>query len=452
METLRTSSYLIPVKLEDEEGKYMLIHGYTGAIDIVSESMLKKIQLISAENSLDSETVQMLLKRGYITTKTQDEEKYLIKIIANTLSQRVNLACKSFTLLVTYNCNFRCPYCYEQEKTKTISSLLISYRMIDNAFKTISQIESKNELHEKTINVFGGEPLLKENKERIKYIINKGKKFGFNFSAITNGYDLDCYADLLAEDTIRSIQITIDGSKSVHDLRRKHASEKHSFDKIMNNINIALKTGITVIIRINVDNTNLKEVNVLDDFFKHTNMYSYNNLIVYAAYIGGESNFNPKAYNETIDLSKNYDDFFNLFKKSDFKIRHNYALYNRIEYAIKNKKELPLSAYHCNAHYSTYIFDPFGNIYKCLDTVGQQEQSVGKYTEGILKWNNNEKLWEQRSVNKIAPCDKCKYALLCGGGCFAKKLQNSDSICDNFTIILKKVCNEIYSKFKPDFY
>lgn len=115
---------------------------------------------------------------------------------------------------------------------------------------------------------------------------------------------MDCYADLLAEDAIRSIQITIDGSKSVHDLRRKHASEKHSFDKIMNNINIALKTGITVIIRINVDNTNLKEVNVLDDFFKHTNMYSYNNLIVYAAYIGGESNFNPKAYNETIDLSK----------------------------------------------------------------------------------------------------------------------------------------------------
>lgn len=30
METLRTSSYLIPVKLESEAGKYMLIHGYTG--------------------------------------------------------------------------------------------------------------------------------------------------------------------------------------------------------------------------------------------------------------------------------------------------------------------------------------------------------------------------------------------------------------------------------------
>ena len=30
---LRMSSYTIPVKLENEDGKYMLIHGYTGAID-----------------------------------------------------------------------------------------------------------------------------------------------------------------------------------------------------------------------------------------------------------------------------------------------------------------------------------------------------------------------------------------------------------------------------------
>lgn len=48
METLRTSSYLIPVKLESEPGKYMLIHGYTGAIDIVTESLLKKIQAVAS--------------------------------------------------------------------------------------------------------------------------------------------------------------------------------------------------------------------------------------------------------------------------------------------------------------------------------------------------------------------------------------------------------------------
>lgn len=39
MENLRVSSYIIPVKLENENGKYMLLHGYTGAIDIVDEDL-----------------------------------------------------------------------------------------------------------------------------------------------------------------------------------------------------------------------------------------------------------------------------------------------------------------------------------------------------------------------------------------------------------------------------
>ena len=73
METLRTSSYLIPVKLE-RTGKYMLIHGYTGAIDIVTESLLKKIQAVASGVDLPEDTLQALIKRGYITTSSQEEE------------------------------------------------------------------------------------------------------------------------------------------------------------------------------------------------------------------------------------------------------------------------------------------------------------------------------------------------------------------------------------------
>lgn len=74
METLRASSYIIPVKLESEEGKYMLIHGYTGAMDIVSEDLLNSIMDINSVSDLSSETLQILKTRGYITTKSQDEE------------------------------------------------------------------------------------------------------------------------------------------------------------------------------------------------------------------------------------------------------------------------------------------------------------------------------------------------------------------------------------------
>lgn len=64
METLRTSSYIIPVKLESEEGKYMLIHGYTGAVDIVTEDLLEEIKNINSVSNLSSDTLQILKERG----------------------------------------------------------------------------------------------------------------------------------------------------------------------------------------------------------------------------------------------------------------------------------------------------------------------------------------------------------------------------------------------------
>lgn len=88
METLRTSSYLIPVKLESEPGKYMLIHGYTGAIDIVTESLLKKIQAAASGVDLPEDTLQALIKRGYITTRSQEEEYAYVARMAKALHKK----------------------------------------------------------------------------------------------------------------------------------------------------------------------------------------------------------------------------------------------------------------------------------------------------------------------------------------------------------------------------
>lgn len=73
METLRASSYIIPVKLESEEGKYMLIHGYTGAMDIVDSELKSDI---FSSNQFNKETFpfadvffELLKSRGYLTTQ-----------------------------------------------------------------------------------------------------------------------------------------------------------------------------------------------------------------------------------------------------------------------------------------------------------------------------------------------------------------------------------------------
>lgn len=132
METLRTSSYMIPVRLEKEAGKYMLIHGYTGAVDIVSEELLAKIKSVSSGNNFSESTLQTLLKRGYVTTKTQAEEYAYVARMAKALHRKNDILNTSFTWVVTYNCNFRCPYCFEgrDKKTENAGSFLPKSRSI----------------------------------------------------------------------------------------------------------------------------------------------------------------------------------------------------------------------------------------------------------------------------------------------------------------------------------
>lgn len=102
METLRTSSYIIPVKLESEEGKYMLIHGYTGAMDIVSESVVLCLKYNEIKKLSDL-TLQALQRRGYITNKTKEEEIEYVERVAQALHKRDEILHKSFTWVVTYN-------------------------------------------------------------------------------------------------------------------------------------------------------------------------------------------------------------------------------------------------------------------------------------------------------------------------------------------------------------
>ena len=242
METLRTSSYMIPVKLEKEEGKYMLIHGYTGATDIVTENLLTQINTISSDNNLSEKTLQTLLKRGYVTTKTQEEEFAYVARIARALHKESDIINSSFTWVVSYNCNFRCPYCFEgREKKDGESKLSFTKEQVDLAYEAQEKIQPHKELRRKTITLYGGEPLLAENKEVVNYIVEEGHKRGYQFAAITNGYEIDHFLNLFSPDGINKLQITIDGPKEMHNQRRRHYKDQNTFDKIVNNVRLALE-------------------------------------------------------------------------------------------------------------------------------------------------------------------------------------------------------------------
>lgn len=225
----RPSVYTIPVVIKDEPGKTLLIHGYTGAMDIASEKIMNCLQpekRYSYDNiPLSKDVFDRLIARGYFTDKSEQEEYEYLKNFTSLFNRYEKTKSKVFTLMIAYDCNFRCPYCYEGNisgKGRQWSKKIFNKDMVDRAYQAMEEIEPNKNLRAKTITLYGGEPLMASNREIIEYIVIKGKSLGYNFDAVTNGYDLEYFLDLLGPESIKFLQITIDGEKEYHDKRRIH--------------------------------------------------------------------------------------------------------------------------------------------------------------------------------------------------------------------------------------
>ena len=90
MEVLRKSSYMIITPLDEQHEKYMLVHGYTGAIDIVDRNVVKFLHE-GDWNQQSKSLLDNLVKRGYLTTKTKEEEQDYVHQAASILLKRNKL-------------------------------------------------------------------------------------------------------------------------------------------------------------------------------------------------------------------------------------------------------------------------------------------------------------------------------------------------------------------------
>lgn len=414
----RKSSYTITVCVDETEKQYMLIHGYTGAIDLISENLYSILNSFSHENEFNPEILQTLLDRGYLTEKTEEEEQDYFKRLATALFKKDTLLHKGFTFLVTYNCNFCCPYCFEKGISK--EKAVFTKEMVDKAYRAVTEISSDERLCAKNITLYGGEPLLKENKEIVSYIISRGKEQNFTFSAISNGYDLEYYEDLLSPEDIKFIQITIDGISERHNQRRIHRLGVPTFDKIVKNIGIALNKGVRISVRINTDKNNADDLIELQKIFTNLH-YTENSLFsIDSALLKNYSTDTKDTYQYFSEK-----EFIEWHKTHELKIScQDYGTYRKIYSAIKETNPLSFRPTFCGAQTSGFVLDPFGNIYTCWEIVNQKEHCIGNYdsNDGIVWDTNILDKWRQVHVIHNTSCSKCKYALLCGGGCPAQNL------------------------------
>jgi uncharacterized protein len=441
---------VIYAHLPDSGDKVLLVHGYTGAYDLVSRSVAAYLRSLEQRpvskplygewlpEELDGDrvvkpsdgTLDVLKRRGYLTTRTlEEEEAYFIRHVA-ALHEAERRRVPGYVIMPTYDCNLRCAYCF-QDHMRTdprYNHLLrtMSRPMADRILGSLPQIEALHSLEAsagftRTFTFFGGEPLLKQSRPTIEYIISKAKSMGpATFGAISNATELEWYADLLGPDGIAWLQITLDGPREEHDKRRVRPDKSGSFDETSANVGLALERGVKVSIRMNADRSNLGMIPQLADHFAAAGWSAYPNFSAYVAPV--------HDYNE-IGTRKDYFNSWELGRAVDeLKAAHgSMRTVNAVDSGLAMRARaifageqdgLPEKASFCGAHKGMYIFDAFGDIYSCWDRTGDKNVRIGTVHEsGEVELNALNALWRERTVASNKTCRNCRFALYCGGGC-----------------------------------
>lgn len=390
---------LIDIDLKHSDQRHLLINGNNGLADYISPedySFLK--EWISYESIESAESQNPLLyrhmvTREYIVPDSYNEEEIRMKIcesVKRRNEEKTRKFCRVHFLL-TYACNFACPYCYEKEHR---SNKRLSVEQIDKIFSLYDDVISD-------IGFFGGEPLLPGNMDIIKYIISKAPNATYNVT--TNGYYLDEFIDVLEQINVVSLQITLDGSKEQHNRTRILANGNGTYDKVVSNIKLALQRGLPTTVRMNVSPDNIVECLVAKEYIESQG-WGNNNLwfdlqpIFQASHVEHGQLYTSLFYND-VDATKKNLTLRHLPPISNF-------LYNNIPLKPVVKA--------CDAECFYRFYDPFGDVYSCIASVGNKRKRIGTYWPEI---SFEEKSFLTRDITTIPQCRSCKFALLCGGGC-----------------------------------
>lgn len=461
VDALRTSLYVFFADYKDRL-ETVLFQGLYGTLDAVGRKTADFLRSreISETNcrkfGVDHTTLEWLFSKNYLTNLSEEQEHRLFVRHASKFHRdALGAVSPSFALIPSYECNLRCFYCF-QGHTLHEDTRVISDEMVYLVFGAISRFlahaccsqRSSNKIF---VKLWGGEPLLRKNRSVVENIVACCRQDGYFLKAITNGTELDAYFDLLGAEGISEIQITIDGPREVHDMRRTDSQGGPTFDIITQNVAEALRRKVDIELRINVDQSNTQGLAALNEYILTQGWNAFPNFHVYSANITPSAAAASSGFIRSSRLLRVLND-----EKSNCSLICGPG--KGIESAVKmffKTGSVPLQrTSYCSANVSYYVLDLFGDIYACENEAGQRHKRVGTFGSGELVLDSDQcNNWHTRTVANIPQCSRCPAALLCGGGCGYNAALKSETYfsayCDGFKSNLAQILPVAYDKYKP---
>jgi uncharacterized protein len=389
-----------------DSDQYLILNILSGNADFISITELELLK-----NPAQCPELEELKTRGYIVDPQEEQQRYQLKY-NEFLEERIKEEVQIF-FVPTYACNFSCSYCYQSEYPDRGMSfrpeITVSFfHFVERQFKH----------QKKYITLFGGEPLLPSptHKSQVAYFIEKLRDNGLELSVVTNGFSLDKYFDLLDSCFIREIQVTLDGTSEVHNMRRQLKNSSPTFERIVENIDQCLARNLRVNLRMVIDRDNLENLPMLASFAIDKGWTS-NPLFKTQIGRNYELHYCQSNSKKLLDRLTLYQELYTLIQRFPHIMHFHKPAFSVMSFLHENGK-LPNAIFDaCPACKSEWAMDYSGNIYPCTATVGKPGEKVGTFFPEIHLDTAKISPWQKRDVTIIEKCIDCNVQLICGGGC-----------------------------------
>lgn len=411
---MKISEYNIIKEYQDE----ILVYNSFSKSSIILDkcSNIDCFKNIKSFNKLSDNEKEILINNGFVVSDDTNElleTKYVYqqKFFENDIL--------TIALVPTLSCNFACPYCFEK-------NLSCGEENIKKYFYSLKKYAIRNFKNYKFIQIslFGGEPLLYVNEclKFLKWVNDDSRKNHYEYitTITTNGSLLSIEnLNALIKCNLKTLQITIDSNKNIHDKNRIFRNGNPSFDILMEKCNMVANymkndDKFKFILRINLNNTNPSEIidtlNRIDE--KNRNKINLLFRVIYNTHLYHKDN-----QNDVGDLK----DYFELGKRIGFKILKDRYSFQTCE-ACGDRK--------------FFYLMPDLTMWKCINDLKYNKCCIGKINEnGTIKLNvKNVVDWYSNCMAAFEneKCLKCKMLPDCFGGCPLYRYKNCKSSCRKF--------------------
>ena len=401
---------------KSEKHGFFLYSSLTNSFMKLNEDLYNLLLTIKEKkdslNKIDKEIIAALTKSKVIVEENYDDNFFIQK---QYLSYLASFSENGMGVIIvpTMSCNFACPYCYE----KDVPTEIMTDEVQD---KIIKFIINNNNNNNKGISLcwHGGEPLVAFN--RMIKILDKLRDENISLSShdlVTNGYLLNREkCEILKKYNLNSIQITIDGLPDEHNKSRIHKTGVPTYDTIVNNIDLftELLPDCQVNIRVNVHDSNKKDFPKL--YKELSTRWKGKNCYIYMKYVTDNDHCKVKclSHKEKINFV------------SDLYLTHKMS---NINFFPENQD------FGCAATtQNTFIFGPFGEMYKCWADVGRDDRIVGNVNDGLTNISLLSEYMVGTNMFSDPKCKNCHIMPICSGGCPLiryenKYLEKNNNVC-----------------------